>query len=496
MSSPSIIIIGGGPVGLFMASELALYGLRVTLYEKRTVPNNWSRGTGFSSRSLDIMASRGLVDRFLQNGRAIEIAHYAGLATPLSIRELDVTFPHMHLIPQPVTSSILASHATSLGVEILTGYNVTAMTSSPSQVSVSGIDINGTAFTNTAAYLIAADGTRSKLRSILDIPFLGSAAHTTFILGDVVLNPRPTQLYTFTVNPEFSGNLMSFDCGDGVHTRLIIVDPHYTSQRLVKPLTLEELQESVRRVGSQLVIEKAQYIGHFTDETRVAERWSDEHGRVFLAGDAAHSHTPFGAHGLNSGLQDASNLSWKLSAVIRGLARPSFLKTYTAERKPIMEEISRVTLASSTLTSVLGQGGIELRDAVAKLISEESVNRKMAIVASGYGFTYQNETEDFALRFRGEWQIIKGAEPVHRTRFGKVRDMENGEEIGVFELGKGGQWVEIWREGTEEGEIGDAAFEGWTKRGVLVGVEDLEIMKGRKAILIRPDGVLGYELLI
>ncbi|MEU4064866.1 FAD-dependent monooxygenase [Streptomyces wedmorensis] len=363
-----VIVVGGGPTGLMLASELRLAGVGVVVLEKLTEPTSQSRGQGLHARSVELMDLRGLLDRFLAVSEKFRVGGlFGGIAKPWPDHP-DLVHSYGLATPQPVTERLLDEHALEAGAEILRGREVVGLSQDGDGVTVELAD--GASL--RSRYLVGCDGGRSTVRKLIGVAFPGEPAKVETLLGEMELTAdaetvaavvgevRKTQL-RFGVVP----------IGDGVH-RVVAPADGVSGDRATAP-TLEEFKERLRAVaGTDFGAHSPRWLSRFGDATRQAERYRV--GRVLLAGDAAHIHPPTGGQGLNLGVQDAFNLGWKLAATVNGRAPEGLLDTYHAERHPVGAAVLANTRAQITLLGT-DPGATALRELFSRLMDFEEVNR-------------------------------------------------------------------------------------------------------------------------
>ena len=332
-----VVIAGAGPVGLFLAGELALAGLHVLVLERDLHAEAPLKKAPLGTRGLSIATAealhrRGLLDELLAAGasRHVQAGHFAGI--PIA-RERVESSRWPWRLPSPASTNVaadmatietlLAARATALGVEIRRGSPVTGLADHGDGVTVHAGDA---AF--EAQWLVGCDGGRSTVRKLAGIAFEGTEPEFTAYsaLVDIadpdVLRPgRNATSAGFYMNEPGRLAIADFDGGDFDRSEAI---------------TLGHLQAVLRRVsGTDVTLSRLHLATSFTDRTRLAATY--RRGRVLLAGDAAHVHSALGGQGLNAGLGDAMNLGWKLAATLRGGAPADLLDTYEAERRPVGE---------------------------------------------------------------------------------------------------------------------------------------------------------------
>ncbi|HWO60178.1 MAG TPA: FAD-dependent monooxygenase [Umezawaea sp.] len=374
-----VVVVGGGPVGLWLAAELRLGGASVVVLEAREERDPHSKALTIHPRTLEVLACRGIVDRFLAEGMRIPSGHFAGLDSRMDFRVLDTPYPFTLALPQARTEELLEEHALSVGVKVLRGERVEGLVQ-----GVDGVTVHGTS-TVEASYVVGCDGARSTVRAAAGIEFPGTDATSWGWLGDVVLDDPPPSPVLSVTGAE--GGIMVVALPGGVH-RFVGNDP--TGNRTTWPgeLTLEELRATVVRVtGKDFGMRDPRWLSRFGNTTRQAAEY--RRGRVLLAGDAAHVHFPTGGVGLNVGVQDAANLGWKLAAVVTGRAPTDLLDTYHAERHPVGAELLRATRAQTALMTSYTPETIALRSLLSDLIAQvPAFSRTLADRLSALDITY------------------------------------------------------------------------------------------------------------
>lgn len=339
-----VLVVGAGPTGLLLAAELALAGVRADVVERRRRPQRDSRALNLHPRSLELMDQRGLADRFLAAGRTVPGWQFAApLRTPLDFSALPSPHPHALLLAQSRTEALLEERAGELGVRIHRGHEVTALRQKDDSVEVELLGPTGPASVR-AAHVAGCDGARSVVRRAAGIAFAGTDESFTAMVGDFA-----TADHTDLGRARKHGVLVA-RLEPGL-TRFVVMDPARIRVPSTTPVTSDEFRTALLRVcGTDCGIGRPTWLSRFGNATRLAERYRS--GRLLLAGDAAHIHFPVGAQGLNTGLQDAMNLGWKLAAHLRGWAPPGLLDTYHAERHPVGRAVTERTEAQTLLVEL------------------------------------------------------------------------------------------------------------------------------------------------
>jgi 2-polyprenyl-6-methoxyphenol hydroxylase-like FAD-dependent oxidoreductase len=377
-----VVVVGGGPVGLWAAAELALGGVQVTVLEQRADRSPHSKALGLHARTLEVFASRGLAGSFLAEGRPVPEWHFGMLPARVDLSPLQTLYPFMLALPQRRTEELIEQHAIGLGVTILRGHSVTGLRQDDERVTLTVEGPAGAAAID-ARFVVGADGSRSTVRELAGFGFPGSDATAYGFIGEVVLDEPPAGGVLNTHGAD--GALIALPLGGG-RFRLTGVDVH--RQAPDDELTMDALRDLTRRMaGSDLGMRDPSWLTRFSDRTHVTEKY--RLGRVLLAGDAAHITWPAGGVGLNVGIQDAMNLGWKLVAELRGDAQPGLLDSYHDERHPIGQELAQYTLAQGALITSTSVNGQALRGFLSEQLStNRQLNLHLAGKLSGLDVNY------------------------------------------------------------------------------------------------------------
>ncbi len=322
-----IIVAGAGPVGLWLAAELALAGVPTLVVERNEERGTYSSARGLHPRTIEILAMRGVEKRFLAEGAPVPGWYYMP-HTRLDFRRLDTPFPSTVAYPQVHTEELLERHAMDLGVRILRGHAVTGLTQDVSSVTVEVEGPDGVS-KRTVEYVVGCDGGGSVVREAAGIDFPGTEATSYGYFGEVVLDDPPEGPGASWHNDE--GVLLVVPLSGG-RFRLMGVDA--ATQDSEREFAPADLRAAVIRVaGTDFGMRDATCVSRFGNASRHAASYRA--GRVLVAGDAAHVHVPAGATGLDVGLQDAMNLGWKLAAQVQGRSAGDLLDSYHRERHAV-----------------------------------------------------------------------------------------------------------------------------------------------------------------
>ncbi|HEX8614795.1 MAG TPA: FAD-dependent monooxygenase [Telluria sp.] len=495
-SNAEVIVAGAGPVGLLLACELALAGVRVTVLERRTEPVPQSRALTMHGRTLEMLALRGVAGRFLERGMPIPSGHFAGLPTRLDFSACDSTYPFTLFIPQSVTEQLLEAWAGELGVDLRRGATVESTGQDEEGVWVVGTqrgaqsgEQSGTPFRLAACYLVGADGARSLVRRQAGIAFDGLAPTKTAMLGDVLLRTPPPGRALSLGNP--AGGLMLVPLGGELY-RVIVVDAQEIDVPVEVPVTLDGLAAATRRVaGEDFGMHAPQWLSRFSNQTCLAQSYRQ--GRIFLAGDAAHIHLPAGGQGMNVGMQDAMNLGWKLAGALRGRGDAAWLAglldSYEAERHPVGAALYRNTLAQSALMmDSFDPAGQALRATLSDLMKEPELNATLAHDLSGFGIRYPAallvvaQGGDTCARWTGrrlpDWPLV----------------LADGTASSLYRHLAGGRWVVLRVDGGAQPGWQGALDGAWVET-VTAAVPGREAeLDGVAALVVRPDGYVDHAM--
>ncbi|NJP97276.1 monooxygenase [Nonomuraea sp. FMUSA5-5] len=359
-----VIVVGAGPTGLWLAAELRLHGVPVTVLETREERDPHSKAVTVHPRTLEVLAMRGIAGRFRAAGMPIPTGHFGGLPQRLDFGVLDTAYPFTLFLPQADTERLLEEHARELGATVLRGHRVTGLEERPDAVTVL-VEGPGGPYRLRASYVAGCDGTRSTVRQAAGIAFPGTDPSVWGWLGDVVLDEPPAGPLSAAGE---HGGVMVVPLPGGVH-RFVGATADDLRPGHPGELTMEELRAKVVRVlGTDFGMRDPRWLSRFGNAARQAEAY--RRGRIVLAGDAAHMHFPAGGVGLNVGVQDAANLGWKLAATVRGTAPAGLLDTYHAERHPVGAELLRHTMAQTALMTAISDDGRALRSLLSSLLAE------------------------------------------------------------------------------------------------------------------------------
>jgi 3-(3-hydroxy-phenyl)propionate hydroxylase len=465
MTEHAVLVAGGGPTGLMLAAELKLAGIDVVVIERRTSQDlDGKRAGGLHSRTIEVLDQRGVADRFLSEGQTHPFVGYAG--TFLDISDFPSRHNYILALWQNRIEPILADWVEELAAPILRGREVVGFAQDDTGVVVELSDDT----TIRAEYLVGCDGGRSLVRKTTGIEFAGWDASASFMIAEVEMDEEPE----IGMRPEGGGiGPVNWEEGGGPYGVVLLEKGvEHTSEP-----TMEDLSQAlIGAYGTDFGVHSPTWISRFTDMSRQAASYRE--GRVLLAGDAAHVHGPQGGQGLNTGVQDAVNLGWKLGQVVNKTSSESLLDTYHAERHPVGARVLQNTMAQVALARI-DERSQALRATVLDLLSMDEPRRRIAGMISGLDIHYDlGEAHQLLGRRMPDLDL--------HTANGATR---------IFALLHDARPVLV-----DFGEVGGFDVTPWADRVRLIGAKNdgawelpvLGEISAPPAVLIRPDGHVAW----
>ncbi len=367
LSAPEVLIVGAGPTGLTLAFELSRRGVRARIIDARAEPANESRAIAVHARTLELFEKSGITDELVAEGTPLRGAVLrAGdrVLASASFEELDSRFRFAVSVPQHVTERVLAERVAHVGAEVERGVSLTSLSDRGDVVEATLAHADGTREEVAAMWVVGCDGARSTVRREVRLDFGGTTADETFWLGDVTLEwSEPADRISAFFAPD--GALVVFPLPGG-RSRIVATAPDESDAHEAPSLAaLTELLD--RRVALDVRARDLGWSSRFRVHCRQVPRYRV--GRVFVAGDAAHCHSPLGGQGMNTGIQDALNLAWKLALVQRGVAPESLLDSYHVERHAVGADVLRATDVATRVATLRHPVARAVRDSVAGFLS-------------------------------------------------------------------------------------------------------------------------------
>jgi 2-polyprenyl-6-methoxyphenol hydroxylase-like FAD-dependent oxidoreductase len=450
---------------MMLAGELALPGVDVAIVERRESQDlDGLRAGGLHIRTIEVLDQRGIADRFVSQGQTIRRMPFAG--TTLDTSDLPTRHNYFLALWQTHTERVLADWVGELGVTIYRGREVTGFAPHDTGVDVELSDGGSL----RAKYLVGCDGGRSLIRKKAGIDFPGWDPSTSYLIAEVETAQEPK--WGMHRNEKGINAFAKLD--DGKRARVVLNERHVDQGE--QP-TLRDIREALIDVyGTDYGLRSATYISRFTDMARQAACYRDR--RVFLAGDAAHVHSPKGGQGLNIGIQDAVNLGWKLAQVVHGTSPESLLDTYHAERHPVGARVLRNTMALTAIDR--SDDRIEaLREMVSGLLEKDEPRRQYVAMMSGLDIHYDlGEGHPLLGRRMPDLDLVTASGPLQVfTLLHEARPLLlNLSEPGGFNVAPWADRVQLI----------DAKYVGTWE------LPALGVVTAPPAVLVRPDGYVAW----
>jgi 3-(3-hydroxy-phenyl)propionate hydroxylase len=459
-----VIIAGGGPTGMTLAAELTLAGADAAIVERRATHElDGSRAGGLHSRTIEVLDQRGVADRFLSQGQTMQVAGFSMI--PLDISDFPTRHNYGLALWQSRFEEILAGWIEELGVRVHRGQELTGFAQDATGVEVA---LSGGGSLR-CQYLVGCDGGRSLVRKTAGIEFPGWDPSVSFLVAEVEMSGDPE----LGIRRDEKGMHSLNRLDDGDRIRVVVRE----AQVHTGGATLEDLRDAMIAVwGTDYGLHSPHWITRGTDTTRQAASYRA--GRVLLAGDAAHVHAPAGGQGLNTGVQDAVNLGWKLAQVVSGTSPDTLLDTYHDERHPVAARVLQSSMAQTALARADDRTDA-LRETIAGLVAMEEPRRRFAGMMSGLDIRYEF----------GDGHPLLGR---------RMPDLDLGTADGptrVFALLHDARPLLL-----NLGEPGDLECDGWADRVRLLdaryeGPWELPVIgevSAPTAVLVRPDGHVAW----
>lgn len=476
MTDHAVVIVGGGPTGMMLAGELALAGVDVAIVERRASQDlAGSRAGGLHARTIEVFDQRGIAERFLSQGQPAQVVGFQMIR--LDISDFPTRHPYGLGLWQNQIERILADWIGELKVPIYRDREVTGF-----EQDETGVDVQlSDGQSMRAEYLVGCDGGRSRIRKAAGIDFPGWDPTTSALIAEVEMTEQPklgirhddTGVHGFgKLNYEIrNGEVVYLDGGP---IRVMVTEKH------VGPATaptLRDLSEALIAVyGTDYGIHSPTWISRFTDMTRQAARYRDR--RVLLAGDAAHVHSPDGGQGLNTGVQDAVNLGWKLAQVVKRTAAESLLDSYHTERHPVGARVLQITMAAVALRRP-DERTKALREMVSSLLNMDEPRKRIAAQMSGLGIHYDlGEGHPLLGRRMPDLDLVTADGPL------RVFALLHKARPVLLNLGEPASFdITAW---ADRVQLVDAEYEG------VWDLPALGRVSAPTVVLIRPDGHVAW----
>jgi 2-polyprenyl-6-methoxyphenol hydroxylase-like FAD-dependent oxidoreductase len=356
-----VLIVGAGPAGLALAASLCQLGVDYVLIDRNTSVQPGTKAAAVQPRTLEYLERIGVSDTLIEAGvrsRGFSLHDREQTLLRAGFTDLDTPFPFVLLVSQQTTEERLLGRLLELGGTVHRDHRFIAFSTDFPGISATVAGPDGALHAISARYLVGCDGVHSAVRTAAGVGFPGQAHEQLFTIADVKLSATGQQL--------IAEDTTFFLSGAGMLLFSPLADDRY---RVVSPAppgltepTLSDIQQLLTQRGPQATVTEVVSASVYRVQERVAERF--RHGPVLLVGDAAHTHSPAGAQGMNTGIQDAGNLAWKLHAVLTGAAPDELLNSYHAERHPVAADMVAFTALFAKMASVRDPVAARLRNGV------------------------------------------------------------------------------------------------------------------------------------
>jgi 2-polyprenyl-6-methoxyphenol hydroxylase-like FAD-dependent oxidoreductase len=371
-----VLVVGAGPTGLTLAAQLLARGIRTRVIDKGAGPASQSRALSIQARTLELLDAMGLADAFVDHGHRVRrLRWYAGQRNlcDLDLAHNGSRFGFTLDLPQSLTETLLRARVHELGGAIEQRVELVRLAEGGGPVHATLRDADGREIEVSAGYVVGCDGAHSRVRHELGLPFEGQPYPQDWLLADVALDGVGSDR---AVHAFFRSNGLPLVCVPmgGQRWRLVMAN---AGDRGGQPPTFAEIQELVaERAPWPIQVTDPQWLASFRCHLRSTSSY--RRGRVLLAGDAAHVHSPAGGQGMNTGIMDAHNLAWKLALVADGCAPDSLLDTYGQERIPVASGVLEFTNKLVGLLTMQNRAKRAVRDTVLPIVSRTPMVQRNA----------------------------------------------------------------------------------------------------------------------
>jgi 2-polyprenyl-6-methoxyphenol hydroxylase-like FAD-dependent oxidoreductase len=384
-----VLVVGAGPVGLTMACELARNGVNCRIIDKAATPATTSRALAIFPRTLEMFQIMGLIGPVLEAGHqlnGVAIYNRSGQIAHIGFCGLPSRYRFAISLPQSETERLLTEHLGHFGIIVDRDNELVALSQSPDVARAVIRNSAGVEESLEARWLIGCDGAHSSVRHLLAVPFEGEAYPETFLLADVKMEGPLDHIH---IHLFLTGEgLVGVFPFRGDRWRIIVSTEDEVEKQAGGDVQLDEIQAVVEsRTQSGIRLTDPVWISRF----RISHRKIPEFrvGRVFFAGDAAHIHSPAGGQGMNTGIQDAVNLAWKLALVVHRKSANSLLNSYNEEREPVAKMVLNLTDRLTRMATLQGGLSQQLRDALIPMLTgihlvEDRIAETMAEIGIHY----------------------------------------------------------------------------------------------------------------
>lgn len=512
-SNIPVLIIGAGPTGLMAAAQLERFGISYRIIEKRKGTTKFSKALGVQARTMEIYEQMGLVEKAIAQGtpaKKLQIMVKGQYVQTMPLSEAGAgftAFPYLFILEQSRNEELLLDYIEAKGGRVEFQTEMTSFEVKGNQTRVGIQHADGSLETIQADWVIAADGGRSPVRKALNIPFKGDTYKNIFYVvdTDVAWSKDHHSLHINLADNNFTAFFPIID-KKGTRYRLVGILPEHYSDK--KDIEFDDIKNEIKRVQNlDLELGDANWFSIYKVHHRCIDRFKE--GAVFFAGDSAHVHSPAGGQGMNTGLQDAYNLVWKLALVVQGKAKESLLDSYHTERWVIANQLVNTT--DRVFSNVVRKGRLInwfrlniVPFLISRLMGVKKIQQRAFKMVSQTGIRYSNSPIAVSATYLSK----KAPHPGDRLPYVKVFDSTTGELKNLYHLlGEQGFHAVFWWRNNDKTEIQDAAvIETYLKENYTTVVQTHNLydqtenssafqkldLKNSTLYLVRPDNYIGY----
>ncbi len=529
MDKTDVLIVGSGPTGLTLACELARHGIIPAIIDKASAPSDKSKAFGIHARTMEIFENMGIVEKVLTKGNicdGLNIYNRGKQIAEMRIDNLKSKYPFFLILAQSDTEKILIEHLKTYGIEVQRQTELISFEQNDNEIFTKVKNSNETNEIK-CKYLIGCDGAHSTVRNTLNLEFKGAPYPNHWLLADLNIQ-WDYPLYHLSAFLHPSGVTAYFPLYEN-RGRLMFELPNSPIDEEVEEPKIEEVIELAKEREIKFSsITDPTWLAYFTLHHRMVDQYNK--GNVFIAGDAAHIHSPVGGQGMNTGIQDAYNLAWKIGLVLRGRSPNNILKSYNIERHRVGEDVVKLTDRATKMITLHNPVFNALRNKMIGFLSNlDSVAEKMLRTLSQIEVNYKGSPivgEDWKIVHQSSFgHSPKGLEPGERIADYILYDHQTRSTTNLYDLLMGREHELLLFTGFDPGEedyirLREVAVEIPKQFGDLM---EIHIIKGERALppelrefpsihvdknfqlhkdlgaalcslyLIRPDGYIAYR---
>ena len=483
-----VLVVGSGPTGMTMAIELKRMGLDVRIIDKASHMAKHSQALVVQARTLELLQRYGIAGTAVERGRKLGKAKFTSEGKELfriTLNQIPGRYPYVLFLPQNETEAILNEKMELLGVKTEREKELVSFTEDEGGVRAVLRDGKGKEETVRARWMVGCDGAHSTVRTQAGIKFEGEGVALSFFLGDVEAEGPDVPDDELSIHLH-KGDVVFMGRLTDRLTRVIVALHSKQGEAEEREISIEDFQRAIDEAGVQVRVKSAEWMTPFRVNDLQAARYRE--GGIFLAGDASHIHSPVGGQGMNTGMQDAANLAWKLAAVVRG-GDERLLDSYYEERGAVGKALLRMTGTGLKMATSANPAVEKVRDMLLPLlVGLHAVQREVAGFISETAIEYRGSS--VVMDEGGDGALRAGDRmPDFAVRYGAsslLKDWTDGRHLAVVLDGSDAEIEEV-RAGLSEARVVGLRSEGLDEEGKRV------MGAKKKLVIVRPDGYVGYR---